>query len=373
MKEFFLKTRVYSGGDALNRLSEFQDKKIFIACDKFLYDNGSLKKLLLLLSDSNKVTLFIDIAPDAPAKTIVDGTDLYIKNKSDIIIAFGGGSAIDTAKAILMGAKKFGIIKSGEVKLIAIPTTSGSGSEATAVTVLSNPDEGIKRIIHDYDILPDEAILDSSLTVSAAPQLTAFTGIDVIAHAAEAYVATGDCVYSDAFAEKAIELVSKSLLECYFNGTNEDARLDMSYASNLAGMAFNQAGLGLCHAIAHAMGGKFYIPHGLSNALLLNEVVWHNSKDPRIKEKYADLARKSGLVNKDTPTHDAVKGFTDFIANLRVTMKMKMTISECGISRQDFDAGRRFVADQAMNDICMNTNPVEITAEGMEDILNRIY
>ena len=371
MDNFFMKTQIFSGSDSLNRLCELKNKRIFFVSDGFLLDNGQVRKILEILDPSNKVTLFTEIYPDSPIEYIIKATRLASGFCADTIIVLGGGSAIDTAKAIMLSLKKLGF--ADNIKLIAIPTTSGTGSECTAVTVISDPERGIKQILHDLYILPDEAILDPRFTTSLPPQITAYTGIDAISHALEAYVGLSASVYSDAFAEKAMRLIKKSLLACYINGNDAEARLDMHRAANLAGIAFNSGGLGLCHAIAHAMGGSYHIPHGLANALLLEQVIDYNGKDARAKQKYAGLARNSGIAPENASDDLAVRILTEFITNIKISTKTPLSLSAYGISKENFEARKTIVSQYAVKDICMLTNPRTITRTEVEDILDRLF
>lgn len=372
MEEFTIKTRIFSGNDSLKRLSEFKDKKICIVCDSFLVTGGGLKRVLELLDNSNKVYVFNQVIPDLPIEVIHKGVMAIAKFQPNILVAFGGGSAIDTAKGILLTAVKMNVITK-ELKLIAIPTTSGTGSEVTAVTVVSDPSQGLKQIFHDQLILPDEAILDSSLTVSVNPEITAHTGMDVLTHALEAYVAKNANVYTDALAEKAVALLSKSLLTCYFNGNDQEARLAMHHASNLAGISFNKAGLGLCHAMAHSLGGKFHIPHGLANALLIKEVIKYNCKDEKTAKRYADLARSAGLVNPGSDVSFSVSVLLEYIQSMQKIMNMPITLNECNISLEEFNDSKSYLAENSLRDMCINSNPIPIDKTLIEKLLVNIY
>lgn len=372
MKDFFIKTKIYSGNDSLGRLSKLKNKQIYIVCDGFLVSNGGLESLLQQIDNSNNVFIFKDVVPDLPIHTVTQGVKEITKNQADVIIAFGGGSAIDTAKGIIYAAKKMNVIKDS-AKFIAIPTTSGTGSEVTQVTVVSDPNLGMKQLIADEIMLPDEAILDSSFTMSVNPVLTANTGMDVFAHAIEAYVAKDANVYTDAFVEKSVELAVGSILECYSNGTNETARLDMHYASNLAGMAFNKAGLGICHSIAHAIGGRFHVPHGLANAMLLNEVIKYNCQDKDAFEKYAALAKKSGMVDNCAESNFAVEVLLQYISSIKIIMKMPFRLNEVGISKRDFDTYKIEISERALKDQCTSSNPLSIDEKAICKIIENIY
>lgn len=372
MYEFNISTKIYSGKNSLRRLSDYKNKRICIVCDNFLITGGGIRKVLKQLDNSVTVDIFNKVVPDPPIEIIMDGVRLIGNFKPDIVIALGGGSAIDTAKGIVFAARQMNLVNI-DLKLVAIPTTSGTGSEVTSVTVISDPSNDMKQIIHSPSILPEEAILDAELILSVNPEITANTGMDVFTHALEAYVATNANVFSDALVEKSIGLCVKSLLTCYFDGNNLDARMDMHNSSNLAGIAFDKAGLGLNHAIAHGIGGKLHITHGIANALVLNKVIDHNSKDKKIAKKYAELAKITNMVNSDSDTQFAIEVMKGYINCLKIIMKMPLTFRECGISLEQFEEGKHYIAENAIKDLCMNTNPISATKEDILSILESSY
>lgn len=302
---------------------------------------------------------FDEVIPDPPLNVIGKGVALIKKNNPSIVIAYGGGSAIDTAKGIIYFAKQQSFID--KVNFIAIPTTSGTGSEVTSATVVTDTETKTKHIIFDDVMLPDEAILDANLTVSVPADITANTGIDVLTHAIEAYVAKDANVYSDALAEKAVELVIESLVQCYKQGNDIAARKKMHEASNLAGMAFNIAGLGINHSIAHQLGGRFHIPHGLANSILVNIVIDYNCEDHEILKKYAKLVYKTGMVEKAQSDEFAVEVLKTYIKTLTKIMNMPQNLKECGVDKNEFDNVKSIIAENALKDGCTQANRREIT------------
>nr|WP_319488884.1 1-propanol dehydrogenase PduQ [uncultured Caproiciproducens sp.] len=371
MERIFLKTKIFYGENSLERLGSIYSKRIWIICDQFLIDNGSIRKVLEVIDNSNEVRLFNGVLPDTPLTVIGKGVAILTQFKPEVIIAFGGGSAIDTAKGIRYFGREMKIAI--DVPLIAIPTTSGTGSEVTAAAVVVDHETKQKHIFFDDSIYPDEAILDAKLTLTLPPDITANTGMDVMTHALEAYVANGSSVCTDAMAEKAMELIMNSLLKCYRCGNDEAARSEMLLASSMAGIAFNTAGLGINHSIAHQIGGVFHIAHGLANAILLNAVIQFNGQDERVFAKYAKMAYQTGMVERNTDPKLAVAVLLTFITSLKKLMNMPVSLSECGVKKSDFDQYISYVSQNAVNDGCTPMNPRKITEEDVETILKKIY
>jgi len=371
LKSIYIKTKIYSGENSLKHLEQFKDTSIWIICDGFLVKNGSLNSLLSFIHSSNKVSSFDEVVPDPPLNVIGKGVAISKQVNPQVIVAYGGGSAIDTAKAIIYFAKEKNFI--AKVNFIAIPTTSGTGSEVTSATVITDTETKTKHIIFDDCMLPDEAILDANLTVSVPPVITANTGIDVLTHAIEAYVAKGANVYSDALAEKAVELVMDSLIKCYREGDNLEARGKMHEASNIAGMAFNISGLGINHSIAHQIGGRFHVPHGLANALLLTAVIDYNSKKTEVLRKYAKLAYKVGMVERIQTDEFAVEVLKTYIKSIKSIMKMPASLKECGVDKGEFEKAKAQMSKAAFKDGCTLANPREVSEFEIEMILESVY
>lgn len=371
MHSIYLKTKIHSGIGSLQVLSEYKNQKIFIVCDEFLLKSGGVRQLLAVVDSSCEVKIFDKVVPDPPLDTVAKALAQFQCFSPQIIIAFGGGSAIDTAKGVLYFSRQ--MPNSFPVKLIAVPTTSGTGSEVTSVTVLTDTHSKIKHMVVEESIMPDEAILDASLVLSVPPQITANTGMDVFTHALEAYVATGSNPFSDAMAEKAVEFVRSSLFTCYRKGEDLQARGEMHEASTFAGIAFDKAGLGLSHSLAHQLGGIFHIPHGLANALVLKDVVLHNSKDSKVRSKYAKLARHTGISSASKNEEEAVWDLVRCIEDFKFRMKMPGTVRDCGISRREYNEAMPTLAINTLKDWCMKSNPTRIEPEDIVKLLNSIY
>ena len=375
MNNFALRTEICFGHGSLEKLRDLKDKKVMLITDPFMVKSGAIDKITSKLS-KEKVEVFSDIVPDAPIGIIVKGIEVMQRVNPDAVIALGGGSAIDSAKAIMDFSRK--ILSLSKVKFYAIPTTSGTGSEVTSFAVIKDEDKGSKYPLVSDELLPDIAILDSELTMSVPPSITADTGMDVITHALEAYVSTEATDFSDALAEKALTLAFKYLVRAYKNGNDVEAREKMHSASCLAGIAFNSVSLGINHSIAHALGGKFHIPHGRANSILLPKVIefnadiigYESNKFSKAAEKYANIARLLGLSASNTRM--GVRSLIHEIQKLQKEMNMPTNLRKCGVSKKDFDENKEEIANLAVKDPCTVTNPKVPTVLSIIEILKKI-
>jgi len=363
---------------------------IFIVTSPSSIKYGYVEKVLHYLkkrSNFIRFTLFSEVEPDPSIETVMRGVEQMRKGQPDAIIALGGGSVLDAAKAMwlfyehpevnfheikqkFMNPRKrvFQFPKHREkAKLIAIPTTSGTGSEVTSFAVISDKQNNIKYPISDPVLMPDIAIIDSQFTLTVPKHITADTGMDVLTHALEAYVSVVANEFSDGPIIKAIQLVFEYLPKVYQNGTDEEAREKMHYASTIAGMSFNNAYLGINHSLAHALGSEFKIAHGRANAILLPHVIRFNAHRP-IKftpfaayehyiadKRYAKLAKTLGLPARTT--EEGIESLILAIVNLAKTLEMPLSVADCGISKDEFDRKISVMADHAFNDPDTNVNP----------------
>lgn len=260
MQQFHLKTDIKFGPGALDFLGEIRGEKVFIVTDPFMVESKMIDQITSHLGGGSFL-VFSEIVPDPPVEVVTRGMAALLEYQPQVVLAFGGGSAIDSAKAILFFSQKSG--KMGPARFIAVPTTSGTGSEATAFAVITDKDKGTKYPLVSDDMVPDIAILDASLVKTLPSSVVADTGMDVITHAIEAYVSTCATDFSDAFAEKAVAMAFSYLPSSFQNREDGEAKEKMHTASCLAGISFQLASLGLNHAIAHNVGARLHIPHGV--------------------------------------------------------------------------------------------------------------
>lgn len=378
MRDFTIRTKVFFGENALESLKLLDLKKVLIVTDPFMVQSGTINHLTDVLYAMNaEFLVFEDIVPDPPFEKVAQGIHTFLKFEPDTVLALGGGSAIDAAKAI----SEFALRITGKSKThcIAIPTTSGTGSEVTSFSVISDAQNNMKYPIVSDTMLPDIAILDPKLVVTVPQIITADTGMDVLTHAMEAYVSTKSNDFSDALAEKAIKLVCQNLYDAYVDGTNLYARERIHNASCIAGMAFNNTSLGLNHGLAHALGAQFKIPHGRINAILLPHVIKYNANIKGIYNeiyseaaiKYADIAR---MLNFPASTvSEAIGSLIKEIIQLEKDMNMPISLRECGVTREALNKHKADIAKKALCDATTETNPRVPTFEDVLQIIEVIF
>ncbi|MGT2933978.1 1-propanol dehydrogenase PduQ [Streptococcus catagoni] len=378
MYSIFYKTKLFVGKGALEQLSVYRDQQILVVTDPFLKTSGQLDQILGHLDPSNDLTVFDEIVPDPPIDTVVEGIKKAGDKAITIILAIGGGSAIDAAKAMYYFAKKKSIFP--QATLIAVPTTSGTGSEVTDFSVITDAEKGTKYPLVSKEILPDIAILDSNLVLSLPSQITADTGMDVLTHAIEAYVSTKATDFSDALAEKVIKLVFEYLPRAFKDGSDSEAREKMHIASTLAGMAFNTASLGVNHSLAHAAGAKFHIPHGRLNSILLPHVIRYNADlgqrvsadmNKETAQRYQAIAKLLGYSASNPAL--GIRQLLEAIKKLQRQLKLPMSLSSYGISSQDFNSYKAEIAESALQDKCTVTNPRDSSSQELLKVLENSF
>lgn len=372
MDQFGVKTRIIMG-DGLDSLIG-QMKRVFVVTDSFMAKSGKVDYVTARLDKARvEYTVFSDISGEPDIGMVTAGTGQMTEFDPDTVICLGGGAAIDAAKAIVFVSRKAGNQKN--IQFIAIPTTSGTGSEVSRFSVITDKEKGIKYPLVDDSLLPDVALLDAQLVVSAPPSVTADTGIDVFTHAVEAFVSTGRNDFSDACAEKAIKLVNHYLMAAYKNPNDLKARQGMHNASCLAGIAFSNAGLGLNHGMAHAMGARFHIPHGRANGILLPYVMSFNAGcAEQLTPTAKRYARISRLLRLDTSNIrqsalNMIRTARSFIKR----MNMPSTIEAAGVTKEQFEAELDAMAAAALADSCTASNPEPVTVEDIKAIYRKAF
>ncbi|MDD6564623.1 MAG: bifunctional acetaldehyde-CoA/alcohol dehydrogenase [Clostridiales bacterium] len=409
MQWFKVPERIYFENDSIQYLEKMPDiKNAFIVTDPGMVKLGYVDKIEYYLrkrGESVKIEVFSEVEPDPSIDTVKAGAKAMSIAEPDVIIALGGGSAIDAAKGMWLfyeypdvdfkglhlrfldiRKRAFKFPKMGRrAKFVAIPTTSGTGSEVTSFAVISDKRNNIKYPLADYELTPDVAIIDPQLVLSLPKTATADTGLDVLTHAIEAYVSVMASDYTDALALKACQLVFKYLPRAYKNGGEDlEAREKMHNASCIAGMAFTNAFLGVNHSIAHTIGGEFHITHGRANAVLLPHIVEYNSQLPTkmvswpkyktfiADKKYAEIARACGIYSGDD-TLTAVKALISAIKDLMRECGMPETFKECGIEKTVYMNKLSDIAERAFEDQCTTANPRLPLIEEIEEILKKAY
>ncbi len=351
MQTFSLKPRILFGAGALTALEELRGKRVMVVTDRFFVTSGLLNKVAEHLAEGSW-TVFDKVTPDPSLHLVAEGVAALRAFHAEAIVALGGGSPMDCAKAIRHFGREEG---SAAIPLWCIPTTAGTGSEVTSFAVLTDLDAGVKHPVVDDALLPEVALLDASFLTGVPPVVTADTGMDVLAHALEGYVATGANDFTDAMAERAFRMAAEHI-EGAVAGEQGD-REAMLYASCLAGIAFNGAGLGVCHALAHALGGKYHVAHGRLNAILLPHVVRANSRDGRAAKKYGALAKLWG-------TSGTAQALAGKLARLRSRLSMPERLSEPVAVYE--------IARTALQDRCAATNPCPANEEMLRAILRGV-
>jgi len=319
-------------------------------------------------------TIFPGADPNPTDTSVMEGADIYRKEDCNIIIAVGGGSPMDCAKAVGIVVYNGGLINDyegvgqvtkGMPPLITVNTTAGTASEMTSFTIITDTKRHIKMAIVDPRITPDIAVNDPELMVSMPPALTAATGMDALTHAVEAYVSTMATPTTDAAAIKSIELISKYLREAVAHGEDVRTRDMMAHAEYLAGIAFNNASLGYVHSMAHQLGGLYDLPHGVCNAILLPYVEAYNKQV--VPERFADIARAMGENIEGLSLEKAADRAIDAIRKLASDIGIPSGLKELGAKEADLE----LLAEHAMQDVCRLTNPRELSKEDIIEIYRK--
>lgn len=381
MARFTLPRDIYHGKDSLEVLKSLEGKKAFIVIGGGSMKRfGFLDKVLSYLKEANMETkVFEGVEPDPSVETVMKGAKEMEEFNPDWIVSIGGGSPIDAAKAMWIfyeypdftfekAIVPFGLPKlRRKAKFVAIPSTSGTATEVTAFSVITDYKAKIKYPLADFEITPDIAIVDPSLAETMPEKLVAHTGMDALTHAIEAYTASLRSNFTDPLALKAIEMVNMHLVNSYKG--DMEARGEMHEAQCLAGMAFSNALLGIVHSMAHKVGAVFHIPHGCANAIFLPYVIKYNRK--ACEDRYANIARHIGL--KGESERELTDALIDLINKFNKELNIPSSMKEYGIEEDNFKANLKFIAHNAVLDPCTGSNPREIDDETMEKLYTCAY
>lgn len=377
MKELNFGIQIIAGEGALGRLKDVAGKTVLIITDHSMMKIGTVKKVMDNLSNCS-TAVFDDVIPDPPLEVVKAGVKALDKSGADTIIAVGGGSVIDTAKAIRMVTAHAMKCSADAWPLIAIPTTSGTGSEVTDYSVITDAEKALKYPLKNQELRATMAILDPELTRSVPPVVTADTGMDALTHALEAYISATSNDFSDALCEKAISYLFRYLPIAFKDGGNMEAREKVHIAACMAGIAFNEAGLGVNHGMAHAVGGKLHISHGRINAMLLPHVMRFNAElehnqsgRPSVTaQKMQTLAKQLGL-----PANGVRVGAMNLIREiekLNRTLKIPATLVELGKDPEEVESLRDEIVATALADATTQTNPRPVSLEQANEILTQL-
>lgn len=408
MQWFKVPDKIYFEHNSIQYLEKMPNiTRAFIVTDPGMVSLGYVDKILYYLRKRTEhvhCEIFSDVEPDPSIETVKRGAQMMDEFKPDVIIALGGGSAMDAAKGMWLfyehpdvdfnslrlrfldiRKRAFKFPKMGnKAQLVAIPTTSGTGSEVTSFAVISDKKNNMKYPLADYELTPNIAIIDPQFVMSLPKSATADTGLDVLTHALEAYVSVMASDYTDGLAMKAIQLVFKYLPRAYKNGAEDaEAREKMHNASCMAGMAFTNAFLGLNHSIAHKIGGEYHVPHGRANAVLLPHVIKYNASTPSkfvsfpkykkfiADEKYAEIAAFLGLPAKTT--EEGVQSLINAVIDLMKEVNEPLSFSECGIDEETYMRNIPDIANKAFEDQCTTANPKLPLVKEIEQIMIDAY
>ena len=356
LERFVCGTQIICGDGAVSVLAELGAKRVLVVTDPFFHENGEAERVAKA-TGADRWEIFHEVAPDPGVTLAAKGTAVVRALEPDLIVALGGGSAMDCAKAM-----KF--FSGSSARLVAIPTTSGSGSEVTDFAILTH--EGVKHPLVDGNLRPCFAVLDGDFLQKLPKGLIADAGFDVLAHAVEAFVATGAGAITDALARDAFCTAFARLPESYAGNTG--VRLPVHMAATMAGMAFTQAGLGLCHALSHSLGGAFHVPHGRLNAILLPEVIRYNA--PSAGRKYAELARAAGLGGSVETI--ALRNLMNALMRLRRELGLPESLAQAGVEPKQVRQKAEEIVAAAMADPCCETNPVKPEPAKVRELLERV-
>ncbi len=356
LQTFHCKPRIFYGDGALEQLGRCQGRSVLVVTDRYFAQSGLAQAVGSRVPGAS-VTVFSEVTPDPSAELAARGAALCARNGHDVLIALGGGSPMDCAKGIVY-------VQEQRPLFIAIPTTSGTGSEVTSFSILSH--NGVKHPIVDDALLPDWAILDPSLLQQLPQSLIADAGMDVLAHCLEAMASKNASPFSDGYAAMAFRWCYQNLSRS-FDG-DPSVRGTVHAAATMAGLAFDHAGLGISHALAHALGGRFHVAHGRLNGILLPAVLEYNGA--ACLGQYAELARVAGIEGGTERL--LLRNLITALRRLRRRLHLPETLTAAGIAPADLDSALDALVTAALADPCCQTNPRTPTRQDLTDLLRQV-
>ena len=374
----------YFGAGARRMLAdEFRGRgyvRAFVVTDKDLIRFGVAGKVTCVLDEAGiAYEIFSDLKPNPTVKNVQAGVEAFRRSGADAIVAIGGGSAMDTAKAvgIIAANPAFGDVVSLEgtaptanrsVPVFALPTTAGTAAEVTINYVITDEANTKKMVCVDPKDIPAVAIIDAELMAAMPRGLTAATGMDALTHAIEGYITKGAWTLTDMFELKAVELIARWLPAAVENGADTEAREGMAVAQYIAGMGFSNVGLGIVHSMAHPLGAFYDTPHGVANATLLPYVMEYNAESPS-RAKYLDIARAMGVKTDGMSVDEGVRAAVDAVKALSLSIRIPQRLHELGVREEDIPA----LAVAAFNDVCTGGNPRPTSVEEIERLYHIAY
>lgn len=356
MDIFSCKTKLYAGSGSVKALAHWRSRRLFLVADPYFIRNGMANQLTDA-AGADAVSHFSRTEPTPTVTLAMEGAACLHDFAPDLVAALGGGSTLDLAKSIVFFSKT-------DSPLVAIPTTSGTGAEVTNSVFLTH--NRVKRKLTDARLLPDGAILDDEFLKSLPRPLIAGGGFDVLAHGLEAVAAKNAGAMTDLLAREAFHL-AYAYLPASFNG-RQDVRLSVHRAATLAALAYSQSGLGLCHALSHALGDVFPLPHGVLNAMLLPSVIACNAR--AVGHKYAELARSAGISGSSDAL--AVRNLCNGLVRLRGDLGIPHTLTQAGVSHRQLWRHTREIVAAALSDPCCLTNPIPVDDFLLRRLLDEI-
>ena len=379
MERYIFNECVYLGAGSreclIDEINNRKFKRILLVSDKTIVESGVLNKVEdVLLKGKFKYTTFIDIKPNPTVENVQKGYEALKESKANVIIAVGGGSVIDTAKAISIIAtnpEHIDVVsldgavntKNRAFPLIAMPTTSGTAAEVTINYVITDTENKRKMVCVDPHDVPIMSVVDAELMQTMPKGLTASTGMDALTHAIESLITKGATQFSDMFALEAIRTIAEYLPIAYKDGNNIEAREKMAFAQYVVGMGFSNVGLGIVHSMAHPLGGRFDVAHGVANAMLLPTVMEYNAESDA-KSKYRLIVQCFGLKTEGVSDDRCVKLAVNAVKKLSKKLNIPSSLSEFGIKVKDLDA----LSKDAYNDICTGGNPRKTSVKDIKNL-----